>query len=93
MNEKILKVIDEKVRPYLSSHNGDIQVLGVKDGVVKIKLLGKCSGCISAKYTVQDVVETSLKSEIPEIKKVELIDYLSEETLDMARKILSKKHR
>lgn len=91
MREEILKVIDEKVRPYLNGHNGDIEVLDVKDGIVKIKLLGQCSGCISAKYTVHDIVETSLKEEIPEIRKVELIDCLSEETLNMARKILNKK--
>ncbi|AKA70740.1 NifU family protein [Clostridium scatologenes] len=90
MNEKILKVIDEKVRPYLNGHNGDIEVLEVKDGVVKVRLLGQCSGCISAKYTVQDIVQNSLKEEIPEINKVELIDSLSKETLDMARKILNK---
>ncbi|AWI03240.1 NifU family protein [Clostridium drakei] len=91
MNENILKVIDKKVRPYLNGHNGDIQVLEVKDGIVKIRLLGQCSGCISAKYTVQDIVESSLREEIPEINKVELVDSLSEETLDMARKILSRK--
>ncbi|BAH07718.1 hypothetical protein CKR_2667 [Clostridium kluyveri NBRC 12016] len=93
MKEKILKVIDEKVRPYLNSHNGDIEVVGVKDGVVKVKLLGQCSGCISAKYTVQDIVEGSIKNEIPEIKSVEVIDYIDEDTLNMARKILSKHHR
>ncbi|AYD41107.1 NifU family protein [Clostridium fermenticellae] len=90
MYEKISKVIDEKVRPYLSGHNGDIEVLDFENGILKIKLLGKCSGCLSAKYTVEEIVETSLKAEIPEIKKVELVDYLSDETLDMARKILSK---
>lgn len=90
MEEKVQQVIDKKVRPYLESHSGDIEVLEIKNGVVKIKLLGQCSGCMSAKYTVEDIVETSLKLEIPEIKKVELIDCVSKETLDLARKILSK---
>ncbi|AGK98751.1 NifU family protein [Clostridium pasteurianum] len=90
MREKVLKVIEEKIRPYLNSHNGDIELLDIKNGIVKIRLLGQCSGCISAKYTVQDVVETSLRNEIPEIKEVQLIDYVSEETIYMAKKILSK---
>ena len=93
MKEKILKIIDEKVRPYLNGHNGDIEVVEVKDGIVKVKLLGQCSGCISAKYTVQDIVEASIKDEVPEIKSVEVIDYINEDTLNMARKILSKHHR
>lgn len=90
MNERVLKIIDEKVRPYLKSHNGDIRVLEIKDGLVKIRLLGQCGNCISAKYTVHDIVESAIKEEIPEIKGVELIDYISEDTLNMARKILNK---
>ncbi|MCH3964798.1 MAG: NifU family protein [Clostridium sp.] len=90
MNEKVLKVIDEKVRPYLNSHNGDVQILDIKDGVVKIRLLGQCGNCISAKYTVHDIIESAIKKEISGIKGVELIDYISEDTLNMARKILSK---
>lgn len=90
IEEKIQQVIDEKVKPYLGEHNGDIKLLGIKDGVVQIKLLGQCSGCVSAKYTVENVVETALMTEIPEIKEVQLINYVNEETLNMARKILSK---
>ncbi|MDF2502918.1 NifU family protein [Clostridium sp.] len=90
MEEKLLKVIETKIRPYLQSHNGDIEVLGLEDGVVKIKLLGQCSCCASAKYTVEDIVEASLKEEFNQIKRVELIDHISEETLGMARKILSR---
>ncbi|MEY8001365.1 NifU family protein [Clostridium sp. Mt-5] len=90
MKEKILKVIDEKIRPYLNSHNGNIEIVEIKDEIVKIRLLGQCSNCISTRYTIEDVIESSLKSEIPEIKKVEIIDYISEDTLNLAKKILSK---
>lgn len=93
MKERVLKIIEEKVRPYLNSHNGDVEVIEVKDGVVKVKLLGQCSGCISAKYTVQDLVGGSIKDEIPEIKSVEVIDYIDKDTLNLARRILSKHHR
>lgn len=90
MNKKILKLINEKVRPYLNSHNGDIQVLEIKDGIVRIRLLGQCVNCISAKDTVQNVVESTIRSEVPEIKKVELVDFVSEDILNFAHKILSK---
>lgn len=90
MKEKILEVIDKKIRPYLRSHKGDVELLDIEDGVVRIRLLGQCSGCISADYTVKDVIETFLKEKIPQIKKVELVNCMSEETLDMARKILGR---
>lgn len=90
IEEKIQKVIDEKVKPYLGEHNGDIQFIEIENGIVKVKLLGQCSGCVSAKYTVENIVEASMKAEISEVEKVELISCISEETLDMARRILNK---
>lgn len=90
IEEKIQKVINEKVKPYLGEHNGDIEFLGIEDGIVKVKLLGQCSGCVSAKYTVENIVEASMKEEIPEVERVELISCISEETLDVARRILNK---
>ncbi len=89
MIEEIEKVIDSEIRPHLREHYGDIQLLGVKDGVVEIKLVGQCSGCPSAKYTVEDVIESNLKEKIPAIKKVILRNEVSQELLDMAKKILS----
>ncbi|MCY6959764.1 NifU family protein [Clostridium brassicae] len=90
MFHKVEDILNKKVKPSLQSHNGDIKLLEVKDGVVKVKLLGQCSGCPSAKYTLEHVVETALKEEIPEIKEVIAIHEVSEELLDMARKILNK---
>lgn len=91
LKENVEKVVESKVRPYLQSHDGDLEILSVEDGVVKIRLLGQCKNCISAKHTVEDVVETTLKKEIPEIEKVIVENYTSEEILDFARKILNKK--
>ncbi|MGH4117653.1 NifU family protein [Clostridium sp.] len=89
--EKILELI---VRPKLAEHNGNIELVSVdNDGIVQVKLLGECSGCISAKYTVEDLVETPLKEAIPGIKKVILKNEVSEDLLDQARKILSKSKR
>ena len=89
IEKKIQQIINEKVVPYLKQHGGNIKFLGIEDGIVKVKLLGQCSGCASSQYTVENVVKASIKEEIPEVKDVELIN-ISEETLDIARKILSK---
>jgi Fe-S cluster biogenesis protein NfuA len=90
IEKKIQDVMDKNIKPYLGKHNGDIKFLGIEDGIVKIRLLGQCSECISAKYTLENVISAALIAEIPEIKKVELLNYISADTLEMARKILNK---
>jgi len=88
MMDKILKAIDENVRPYLAQHSGDIEVLSFEDGILEVKLLGACSSCMSSKFTIEEIVEAPLMKEIPQIKKVVLAQYISEETMQLARKIL-----
>ncbi|PAB59443.1 NifU family protein [Anaeromicrobium sediminis] len=90
MKEKVLKVMEEIIRPQLAKHYGDISLVDVKDNVVYVKLLGACSGCPSARFTIEDVVLASLQNEIPSIEKVELVQEVSSELLDMAKKILRK---
>lgn len=90
MFERVEKFIEERIRPYMQSHSGDIKLLSVENGVVSIRLLGQCSGCPSAKYTVEDVIEESLKKEMPEIKQVIVEQGVSEELLQMARKFLNR---
>ncbi len=51
----------DPVRPYLHEHGGDVQVLGVKDGVVRVQLTGACSGCTSAAVTLRNGVEEALR--------------------------------
>lgn len=90
MEEKIKEVLENKVRPQLSEHDGDIEFLGCRDGIVEVKMLGQCSGCPSAKFTVENTVEAALREEIPEIRGVEIVTCISQETLDFAKKILNK---
>lgn len=90
MYDRVNSIINEKVRPALKEHNGNIELIDVKDGVVTVKLLGQCSGCPSAKFTLEHVVQTTLQNEVPEIKEVIATHEVSEELLDMARKILNK---
>lgn len=90
MFDQVNQVIQEKIRPRLQEHQGDIQLISVEDGVVRIKFLGACSGCPSADITVEEVVKGLLQQEIPEIQDVILIHEVNEELLDMARAILNR---
>jgi Fe-S cluster biogenesis protein NfuA len=89
MVEKIQKAIDSKIRPLLAEHNGDIELIKVKDGIVEVKLLGACSGCPSARFTMEELVE-SVILKIPEVKQVKMVDPISSEMLDLARQLLKK---
>ena len=58
------------LRPYLNMDGGDIEYIKYEDKYVFVKLLGTCSECDFADTTIQDMVFTSLKEEIPEIEGV-----------------------
>ncbi|WZL74487.1 NifU family protein [Clostridiaceae bacterium 35-E11] len=91
MFDKVNEVLKKKVRPHLYEHYGDIKLVAVEEGVVQVKLLGACKGCPSAKITIEEVVATALKNEIPEVKEVVLVNEVSQDLIDMAKKILNKK--
>lgn len=64
----------EAARPELVKHGGNVELMAVNDqGVVLVRLLGACSGCKHAGATLKNVVEKSLKEQIPEILRVEAI--------------------
>jgi Fe-S cluster biogenesis protein NfuA len=71
MREKILKVIDESIRPGLQMDGGDIELVDVdSDGVVSVRLKGACGGCPMSQMTLSMGVERKLKEVIPEVTKV-----------------------
>jgi len=72
MREKVEKAI-EKIRPFLQQDGGDIELIDVIDGVVKVKLKGACGCCPMSQMTLKNGVERALKEEIPEIIRVESI--------------------
>ncbi|MBA3782268.1 MAG: NifU family protein [Nocardioides sp.] len=55
----------EAVRPYIHEHGGDVQVLAVTEGVVRVQLTGACSGCTSAAVTLRNGVEEALRDGLP----------------------------
>jgi len=93
MLKEIEKILETNIRPKLAGHYGDIELVSAKDGIIEVKLLGQCKGCLSAKYTIEDLVETTLKEKIPSIKKVVLVNKISEDLLAEARLILNKSTR
>ena len=69
MREKIEKALDS-IRPALQADGGDIQLVSVENGVVKVKLIGACSGCPMSQMTMKQGVEMAIKKAVPEVKKV-----------------------
>lgn len=72
MRENVEKVL-EKIRPSLQADGGDIELVDIQDGVVKVKLTGACCGCPMSQMTLKMGVERALKEELPEVKGVEAI--------------------
>ena len=72
MLERIEQVLDEKVRPALRTHDGDIKVVRVEDGVLYFRMLGQCSNCPSAVVTAEELVAPPILEAIPELRQVGL---------------------
>ena len=73
IEKKIVKILDEKVRPAVAKDGGDIKFKEFIDGIVKVQLQGSCSGCPSSTMTLKQSVQNLLCHYIPEVKKVEAI--------------------
>ncbi|MBM3148509.1 MAG: NifU family protein [Chloroflexi bacterium] len=69
MKEKIEEAL-ELIRPALRLDGGDVELVDVNDGVVKLKLTGACGGCPMSSMTLRYMVERTLRERVPEIKDV-----------------------
>ena len=70
IEQKIVKILDQKIRPAVARDGGDIKFKEYKDGVVKVQLQGSCSGCPSSTMTLKQGVQNLLCHYLPEIKEV-----------------------
>ena len=61
----------EEVRPYLGSHGGDVELLGVEGGVARVRLGGTCNGCASSTVTLTNAIEEAIARAAPELERVE----------------------
>jgi Fe-S cluster biogenesis protein NfuA len=69
MNEKVKAALDQ-IRPALQADGGDVELVDVKDGTVRVKLTGACGGCPMAAMTLKKGIERILKEKVPEVKEV-----------------------
>ena len=69
MREKVESVLAQ-IRPALQADGGDVELVDVDEGVVKLKLKGACDGCPMATMTLQNMIGKALKDDVPEVKEV-----------------------
>lgn len=72
MREKVESIL-EKIRPALQRDGGDVELVDVVNGVVKVRLKGSCAGCPMSTMTLKQGIERYLKQQIPEVVSVEAI--------------------
>jgi Fe-S cluster biogenesis protein NfuA len=72
MREKIEEIL-KQIRPSLQADGGDVELVDVVDGVVKLRLKGSCAGCPMSQMTLAFGIERVLKEKVPEVKKVEAV--------------------
>ena len=70
IEKKIVKILDQKIRPAVARDGGDIKFKEFKDGIVKVQLQGSCSGCPSSTMTLKQGVQNLLCHYLPEVKEV-----------------------
>ena len=70
IEKKIIKILDEKIRPAVAKDGGDIKFKEFKDGIVKVQLQGSCSGCPSSTMTLKQGVQNLICHYLPEVKEV-----------------------
>ena len=72
MKEKVEKALN-RIRPALQADGGDVELVDVEDGIVKVRLTGACGGCPMSQMTLKMGIERQVKKEVPEVKSVEAV--------------------
>ena len=73
IEQNIIKILDQKIRPAVAKDGGDIKFKSFKDGIVRVQLQGSCSGCPSSTMTLKQGVQNLLKHYIKDVKTVEAV--------------------
>ena len=73
IEKRIVKILDQKIRPAVAKDGGDIKFREFKNGIVRVQLQGSCSGCPSSTMTLKQGVQNLLCHYIPEVKEVEAV--------------------
>ena len=72
MKEQVENAL-KKIRPLLQRDGGDVELVEVVEGVVKVRMQGACAGCPMSQMTIKNGIERLLKQEIPEVESVESV--------------------
>ena len=72
MKERVVNVIN-RIRPAVQMDGGDIELVDIVDGLVRLRLVGSCSGCPSSTMTLKMGIERAIRAEVPEIVGVEAV--------------------
>ncbi|MGD8667004.1 MAG: NifU family protein [Desulfobacterales bacterium] len=72
MKEQVQSALDD-IRPALQADGGDVELVDVVDGIVKVRLTGACGGCPMSQMTLKEGIETYVRKKIPEIVSVESV--------------------
>ena len=83
-------ILEEYVRPKLAEHGGNIEIDDIRNSILYVKLKGHCSGCPSAKYTLESLIKEEILQRTKLVKDVRLTEEVSQELYDFAKKILTE---
>ncbi len=73
LERRVMRALDE-VRPLLRSHGGDVDLCGVENGVVRLRIQGSCSGCPSSAMTLKTAIEEAIYGAAPDVAEISLVE-------------------
>ncbi len=73
MDREQVQTVINKIRPSLQADGGDVELVEIDNGIVKVRLQGACAGCPMSQMTLKNGIERILKQELPEVKSVESV--------------------
>lgn len=86
-------ILEEKVRPTMRAHGGDMAVERLENKVLYVRMMGQCAGCPSADMTNETLIEAELVKAVPDlVEKVVVVQDVSDELWEQARRILRDHH-
>ncbi len=88
LQTRIESVIEEKLRPQLQLHGGGMEAVRLEGSRYVFRLTGQCAGCPSAYLTTEELIRSTLLTEVPELREVVLEQQISDDLLEQARRLL-----
>jgi Fe-S cluster biogenesis protein NfuA/nitrite reductase/ring-hydroxylating ferredoxin subunit len=77
LHERVIEALDT-VRPYMESHGGNVELIGIEDGVAKLALEGSCNGCAASRATLELAIKQALDEHAPDLAGLEVEGVIEE---------------